>query len=146
MQITKFTDLSLRLLMYLTQEVAASPITINEVAQQFAISRNHLIKVVTRLNKLNWVVATRGRSGGLRLGIQPSALKLGDVLRELENKKSLINCNDPPCVLKGQCNLKEILDHGLNTFYDEMNQYTLQSIVDQKTQQAVIKLHLRYVA
>lgn len=146
MQITKFTDLSLRLLMYLTQEVAASPITINEVAQQFDISRNHLIKVVTRLNKLNWVVATRGRSGGLRLGIQPSALKLGDVLRELENKKSLINCNDPPCVLKGQCNLKEILDHGLNTFYDEMNQYTLQSIVDQKTQQAVIKLHLRYVA
>lgn len=146
MQITKFTDLSLRLLMYLTQEVVASPITINEVAQQFDISRNHLIKVVTRLNKLNWVVATRGRSGGLRLGIQPSALKLGDVLRELENKKSLINCNDPPCVLKGQCNLKEILDHGLNTFYDEMNQYTLQSIVDQKTQQAVIKLHLRYVA
>ncbi|PPC83511.1 MAG: BadM/Rrf2 family transcriptional regulator [Methylotenera sp.] len=146
MQITKFTDLALRVLMYLTQEVSSSPVTINEVAQQFDVPRNHLIKVVTRLNKLNWVIATRGRCGGLKLGIAPENLRLGNVLRELESKNSLINCAEPPCVLSGQCNLKEILDHGLNSFYEEMNKYTLQNIVDQKTQQAVIKLHQRYSA
>lgn len=146
MQITKFTDLGLRVLMYLTQEIGTSIVTINEIAQQFNVPRNHLIKVVTRLNKLNWVSTTRGRTGGLRLGVQPSELKLGNILRELENKTSLINCSEPPCVLSGQCNLKEILDHGLNSFYEEMNKYTLQSIVDYKTQQAVIKLHQRFVA
>lgn len=132
--------------MYLTQEVGSSIVTINEIAQQFNVPRNHLIKVVTRLNKLNWVATTRGRSGGLRLGVQPSELRLGDILRELENKTSLINCSEPPCVLSGQCNLKEILDHGLRSFYEEMNKYTLQGIVDSKTQQAVIKLHQRFVA
>ena len=146
MQINKFTDLGLRVLMYLTQEVNTSTVTINEVAKQFDVPRNHLIKVVARLSKLNWVVATRGRSGGLRLGLNPAQLKLGNILRELENKTSLVNCAEPLCVLSGQCNLKEILDHGLNSFYEEMNKYTLQSIVDHKTQQAVIKLHQRYVA
>jgi len=145
MQITKFTDLGLRVLMYLTQEVNPSTVTINEIAKQFDVPRNHLIKVVSRLNKLNWVIATRGRAGGLKLGVLPSELKLGNVLRELENKTSLINCAEPLCVLSGQCNLKEILDHGLNSFYEEMNKYSLQSIVDHKTQQAVIKLHHRYV-
>lgn len=145
MQITKFTDLSLRVLMYLSQEVNTSTVTINEIAQQFKVPRNHLIKVVTRLNKLHWVATTRGRSGGLSLGTQSLNLRLGDILRELENKTSLINCSDPPCALNGQCHLREILDYGLNSFYEEMNKYTLQNIVDKKTQLAVIKLHQHYL-
>jgi len=144
MQITKFTDLGLRVLMYLSQEVNGQVVTIHEIAQQFNVPRNHLIKVVTRLNKLNWISTTRGRSGGLKLGANANQLKLGNILKELENKTSLINCNDPPCALSGRCNLKEILDHGLNKFYEEMNQYTLQNIVDKKTQRAVIELHQRF--
>jgi Rrf2 family transcriptional regulator, nitric oxide-sensitive transcriptional repressor len=144
MQITKFTDLSLRVLMYLTHDSNGSIVTINEIAQQFNVPRNHLIKVVTRLNKLNWVFTTRGRNGGLKLAIQASNLKLGDVLIELENKTSLINCVEPPCVLAGRCNLKQILDHGLASFYKEMNKYTLQTIMDKTTQNAVIQLHQRY--
>lgn len=144
MQITKFTDLSLRVLMYLTHDAHGSIVTINEIAQQFDVPRNHLIKVVTRLNKLNWVITSRGRNGGLKLARQASELKLGDILIELENKTSLINCDLPLCVLAGRCNLKQILDHGLNVFYQEMNKYTLQTIMDKTTQNAVIQLHQRY--
>ena len=144
MQITKFTDLSLRVLMYLTHDANGSIVTINEISQQFDVPRNHLIKVVTRLNKLNWVITTRGRNGGLKLAMRSSELKLGDILMELENKTSLINCGEPLCVLAGRCNLKQILDHGLNIFYQEMNKYTLQTIMDKTTQNAVIQLHQRY--
>lgn len=144
MQITKFTDLSLRVLMYLTHDADGLIVTINEIAQQFDVPRNHLIKVVTRLNKLNWVITTRGRNGGLKLAMKASELKLGDILIELENKKTLINCGEPLCVLADRCNLKHILDHGLNVFYQEMNKYTLQTIMDKTTQNAVIQLHQRY--
>jgi Rrf2 family nitric oxide-sensitive transcriptional repressor len=144
MQITKFTDLGLRVLMYLSQEVNGSVVTIHEISQQFNIPRNHLIKVVTRLNKLHWISTTRGRTGGLKLGANASELKLGNILKELESKTTLINCDAPPCALNGRCNLKAILDHGLNKFYEEMNKYTLQNIVDKKTQLAVIELHHRY--
>jgi Rrf2 family nitric oxide-sensitive transcriptional repressor len=75
MQITKFTDLGLRVLMYLSQEVNGQVVTIQEIAQQFNVPRNHLIKVVTRLNKLNWISTTRGRTGGLKLGANANQLK-----------------------------------------------------------------------
>ena len=130
--------------MYLSQEVNGSVVTIHEISQQFNVPRNHLIKVVTRLNKLNWISTTRGRTGGLKLGANASELKLGNILKELESKTTLINCDAPPCALNGRCNLKAILDHGLNKFYEEMNNYTLQDIVDKKTQLAVIELHHRY--
>jgi len=146
MQINKFTDLSLRVLMYLTQEVRDTPVTISEISQQFNVPRNHLIKIVTRLNKLNWISATRGRNGGLKLAVHSNNLKLGDVIKELENTSALINCDDPPCVLNGGCQLKTILDTGLKYFYQEMNKYSLQDIVDHRTQQVVIKMHRQYVA
>ena len=146
MQITKFTDLALRVLMYLTYEDNLSSVTISEIAQQFEVPRNHLIKVVTKLNKLGWIYATRGRNGGLRLEIDPANLKLGDILEKLENKTSLINCHTPPCVIRGRCHLKAVLDLGLRNFYNDMNKYSLKDIVDPKTKQAVIKLHKDYIA
>jgi len=130
--------------MYLSHEVDGSVVTIQEIAQQFNVPKNHLVKVVTRLNKLNWITTTRGRTGGLKLGANANQLRLGNILKELENKTTLINCNEPPCALSGRCNLKQILDHGLSNFYEEMNKYTLKSIVDKKTQLAVIELHQRY--
>ncbi len=145
MQITKFTDLSLRVLMYLTQENRVLPVTINEIAEQFSVPRNHLIKVVTRLNKLGWVFATRGRNGGLRLGRQASQLMLGNILQELENAPALIDCAKPPCALKGQCHLKEILDVGLKSFYEHMNTFSLADVVNHQTQSAVISMHQRYL-
>jgi len=144
MQLTKFTDLSLRVLMYLTQEDRLIPVTINEVASQFDVPRNHLIKVVTRLNKLGWLSATRGRNGGLRLGVVADKLRLGDMLMELENATALIDCAVPPCSLKGQCHLKEILDIGLKEFYEHMNTFTLADIVNVKTKSAVINMHKQY--
>jgi Rrf2 family nitric oxide-sensitive transcriptional repressor len=146
MQLNKFTDLSLRVLMYLTQETRSTPITISEIAQQFNVPRSHLVKIVTRLNKLALITATRGRTGGLKLNANPSQLKLGNVIKELENSKSLVNCNTPPCILKGRCRLKEALDAGLNHFYDEMNKYSLQDIADDRTQSVVISLQRNYAS
>ena len=87
MQINRFTDLSLRVLMYLSQQHEEAPITINEIAKQFNVPKNHLIKVVTRLNKLSWIIASRGRNGGLKLHAASNKLKLGDIVKELENEE-----------------------------------------------------------
>jgi Rrf2 family transcriptional regulator, nitric oxide-sensitive transcriptional repressor len=140
MQISKFTDLSLRVLMYLSYEESNSIVKISEIAVQFKVPRNHLIKVVTKLNKLGWVHTIRGRAGGLHLAKLPRELKLGDMLFALEHG-ALVDCNKPICPIRGECNLKNILDAGLNSFYSEMNKYSLADVVDSKTKMAVIKLH-----
>lgn len=140
MQINKFTDLSLRVLMYLAHEISPQVVTINEIAEKFNAPRNHLIKVVTRLNKLGYILATRGRNGGLKLARPCADIKLGALLQLLEHS-SLIDCNHPVCPIRGMCNLKHILDTGLTMFYREMDQYSLQDIVNNQTESALIALH-----
>lgn len=128
--------------MYLSHEVSQQVMTISEIAEKFNAPRNHLIKVVTRLNKLGYIQATRGRNGGLKLAKPGVEIRLGTLLQLLEHG-SLIDCNHPVCPIRGMCNLKHILDKGLNTFYQEMDQYTLRDILDNQTESALIALHKR---
>jgi len=145
MQLTRFTDLGLRVLMYLTQPERDAPVTNAEVAAQFHVPHNHVIKVVNKLGKLGWVTTRRGRGGGIVLGVSATTLRVGDVLRALEEAEQLINCADPPCVLRGGCQLKHALDVGLTSFYDTMNRYTLADVSSQRTGAKLAALHRNYL-
>jgi Rrf2 family nitric oxide-sensitive transcriptional repressor len=145
MQLTRFTDFGLRVLMYLSQHDRPTPVTIAEIAGQFGVPHNHLIKVVNRLGKVGWVTTLRGRNGGLRLALPPEQLKLGQVLRDLEEATELIDCNDPPCPLDGRCLLKAALDAGLTAFYQAMDRYTLADVCRKQTAATIIQLHRNFL-
>lgn len=145
MQLTRFTDLGLRVLMYLTHRDREQPVTIAEIAGQFSVPHNHLIKVVNRLGKLGWIVATRGRTGGLRLAVDPSVLPLGKVLRELEGQSDLIDCATPPCVLRNGCRLKATLDGALEAFYQALDRTTLADVVSAPTGETIIRMHRQFL-
>lgn len=141
MQLNKFTDIGLRVLMYLSQPRVDQQVTIDEIATTFDLPRNHLIKVITRLNKLGWIRATRGRNGGLELNQASLQLRIGDILRELENTTELINCEKPLCQFHGHCLLKGALQTGLESFYAHMNQHRLIDIVNNNTREKIISMH-----
>ncbi|MBB5017495.1 Rrf2 family nitric oxide-sensitive transcriptional repressor [Chitinivorax tropicus] len=145
MQLTRFTDLGLRVLMYLTYHDRDGYVTISEIADQFAVPHNHLIKVVNKLGKLGWIYAVRGRNGGLKLVSEPSQLKLGRILRELEGSTQLIDCETPVCALNAGCRLKAALDVGLEAFYTAMDTYTLADIVATPTGDKIIQMHRQYI-
>ena len=144
MQLTRFTDLGLRVLMYLTQPERVDAVTSAEIAAQFLVPHNHVIKVVHKLGKLGWIRTQRGRGGGIALDVAPDKLRLGDVLRGLEQADQLIDCADPPCVLRGGCLLKHALDAGLTRFYDELNRYTLADVTAQRTGAKLATLHRNF--
>jgi Rrf2 family nitric oxide-sensitive transcriptional repressor len=146
MQLTRFTDLGLRVLMYLTQHRRDAPVTNAEIASQFGVPQNHVIKVVGRLAKLGWVDTQRGRLGGMRLGVSPSKLRLGQALRALEETEQLVDCSHPPCVLKSRCLLKGALDEGLEAFYAKMDERTLADVCERSTEMALITLHRKYLS
>ena len=65
MRLTSFTDYGLRVLM----RRAGAPdrmFTTDQIATEFAISRNHLTKVVQDLVRHGYVIAQRGKGGGQR--------------------------------------------------------------------------------
>ena len=63
MRLTLQTDYALRLLMYLAVQGERRS-SIREIADQYGISENHLMKVTQRLASLGYVDALRGRHGG----------------------------------------------------------------------------------
>ena len=146
MQLTRFSDLGLRILMYLAQGACTEPVTSAELAALFQVPHNHVIKVVHRLGKLGWIHTQRGRGGGLRLRVAPEDLRLGGVLRALEETTQLVDCSQPPCVLKSRCLLKGALDAGLEAFYLRMDEWTVADVCNAPTRSALLRLHRKLAA
>lgn len=125
MQLNKFTDFGLRLLIYLLQP-SEQVITIAHAARVLNVSENHLVKVAHFMVKQGWIISTRGKGGGIRLAPSTLTLAIGDIVRSLEHDEHLLNCHEPACVLRFSCGLKSVVDHALEQFYQSLNQYQLQ--------------------
>ena len=91
MRLTSFTDYGLRALMRLAGEPDRA-FTTDEIATEFAISRHHLVKIVRDLAKFGFIKTQRGAGGGFRLARAPRSIKLGAVVRALEQKEALVEC------------------------------------------------------
>ncbi|BCU63595.1 hypothetical protein F941_02982 [Acinetobacter bouvetii DSM 14964 = CIP 107468] len=128
MQLNKFTDYALRLLMYIAQP-KEMPYTIAEIAADLHVSQNHLVKIVHFMGKQNWLITTRGKGGGIRLNPQALTLPLGEIVRILQRETPIVECNTPPCVLRSNCGLKGILDQAMEQFYQSLDQYTLADVL-----------------
>jgi len=146
MRLTRFSDIGLRVLMYLVRsDREQPPITVAEIATQFDVPKNHLVKVVGLLAKCGWLTATRGRTGGLKLNTAPAALKLGVVLRALEGEEELIDCDTQVCTLRTDCLLRSALRHAQAEFYVAMDRYTLADITGGKTGAQISTLHIAFL-
>lgn len=129
MQLTHYTDYGLRVLIFLALQEDERRVTITDIAEQFDIPRNHLVKVVHRLGILNYIHTTRGKHGGIRLGHAADQIRIGDVVRHMESKLDIVDCQSPsPCPIKGQCQLKSILNQAGDAFLNVLDQYTIADL------------------
>ncbi len=131
MRLTAFTDYSLRVVIYLAHAPGARS-TIAEVAQAFAISENHLTKVVHLLGKHGILANTRGRGGGLRLGRPAAEINVGEVVRLAEGGDLPAECFSPSsfstCALAGGCGLEQVLDEAIGKFYEVLSRYSVADL------------------
>lgn len=140
MQLTRFTDLGLRVLMFLSVTQPGETRTIGEITAKFDVALNHMTKVVQFMGQQGWLDTIRGKGGGIRLANLPETYRLGDIVRTLERTDDLIECSVPPCVLQGSCTLKALLNRASNTFYAELNRYTLADAITGNTSQVILQL------
>ncbi|NNH37801.1 RrF2 family transcriptional regulator [Acinetobacter terrae] len=136
MQLNKFTDYALRLLMYISRP-RDTPYTIAEIARDLHVSQNHLVKIVHFMGKQDWIITTRGKGGGIRLNAETLNLNLGHIVRILQGNNQIVECNTPPCVLRSNCGLKSILDQALEQFYQSLDHYRLVDVLDKSSSSKV---------
>lgn len=133
MQLTTFTDYSLRVLISVASKTEQERSTIPQIADEYGISRNHLVKVVHHLSRSGYLATVRGRGGGFRLARPASDIRIGDVIRETEQQFNLVPCLDKakpkPCVIESACVLKRVLCQALDAFLEVTDQCTLADLV-----------------
>ncbi|MDX3806833.1 RrF2 family transcriptional regulator [Bosea thiooxidans] len=130
MRLTRFSDYSLRVLMYAASR-GEGLITIEETAATYRISRTHLMKVCHRLTRAGFLRAIRGRSGGLVLARAPSEIGIGEVLRLTEPDFALVECfgGGEDCVMAPRCRLQGVLHEALAAFLATIDRYTLADLM-----------------
>jgi Rrf2 family nitric oxide-sensitive transcriptional repressor len=141
MRLTTFTDYSLRVLIYLAVSTE-DHVTIREIAQRYGISRNHLMKVVQELSQRGYVTALRGKNGGLQLNQAPADIRLGDLVREMENDLALAEClgENNQCILSPACGLQSVLAEALQAFFTTLNNYTLEDVMPGRQRAELVKI------
>ncbi|MHB9879061.1 Rrf2 family transcriptional regulator [Pacificimonas sp. ICDLI1SI03] len=130
MQLSVYSDYALRLLM----QLALCPdrlVTIQEVADSYGISKNHLMKVAHRLGVKDHIETVRGRNGGLRLARPPSRINVGGIIRDTEDNLALVECFDSArntCVISPSCRLKHVLNDAMEAFFQVLDEYTIADL------------------
>lgn len=127
MRLTAFTDFAMRALMRLAGE-PDRVFTTEEIAREFAISRNHLTKVVRELAEAGFVATHRGAGGGFRLARPAETITIGEVVRLLEARHAMVECfraDGGACVLTPRCRLKGKLALAAKAFLAELDKTSL---------------------
>ncbi len=141
MRLTLHTDYALRVLIQVAI-AGGKLITINDIAERFDISKQHLMKVVNALSQNGYLETVRGRGGGIRLRRPPLDINVGQVVRETEEKLDVIGCLERRgyCRIERVCILRGALHDATQAFLAVLDEYTLADLI--KPQRALSSLLL----
>lgn len=132
MRLTLHTDYALRVLVHVGLK-GGDLVTINEIADCYGISKNHLTKVVHQLGRAGYLETVRGKYGGVRLMIPPEQVSMGAFIRRTEDDFALARCmrcdDDGACRIGANCLARRALTEALDGFFCSLDRYTLADMI-----------------
>lgn len=131
MYLSKFTDYSFRILMYLGNNPDKLS-TVDELSSILGLSTHHVKKIVYKLSTNNYILSLKGRNGGIKLGMDPKDINLGKLLEITEDNLDILECfsiENNTCSLNNCCKLKPIINDALESFKLKFSEYTLAYIL-----------------
>jgi len=139
MQLDKFTDYALRVLMTLAVRAPARVPT-SEIAALYGLSESHLSKVATQLAHDGFAASEKGRNGGLTLARPADQIRIGDVVRAMKRDGPVVECfgNNKSCLILPVCGLRAPLAEAQEAFFATLDRYTLADVT--RSRQALAAL------
>ncbi len=129
MKMTSKSDYALRVLIYLQKKKAR--VKIQQIADDYSISKNHLSVVVNTLADLGYVTTTQGPHGGIEFNEKMADHSVGDVLKQFEDF-DIVECfsgEAGSCTIRSNCKLKGMLKKASSAFMNELKQYRIRDLV-----------------
>lgn len=129
MQLDKFTDYALRVLMMLAVR-APQRVATSQIAATYGLSENHLSKVATQLAREGFVTSERGRGGGLILARPADQINVGAVVRAMKRDAPVVECFgiNQSCLILPACGLRTPLAQAQEAFFAALDRYTLADV------------------
>jgi Rrf2 family nitric oxide-sensitive transcriptional repressor len=84
------------------------------------------------LGQIGLVTTVRGRNGGLKLGVEPTAINIGHVVRETETDFHMAECfnrENNQCVYASACVLEDALSTATAAYLHVLDAVTLDKLV-----------------
>lgn len=131
MYLSKFSDYSFRILIYLGNH-PDELFTVDELSTILGLSTHHIKKIIYKLAKNGYIASSKGRNGGIKLGMNPKDINLGQLLEITEDNLNIVEClslENNSCSITKACKLKPIIGEALNSFMLKLSQYTLKDIL-----------------
>jgi len=133
MKLTHQTNYAIRMLMYCHAKDGIS--TVGEISKFYGLSEKFLTKILHTMAKHGYVTTIRGRGGGFVLAKTGTSIRLGDLIKNIEESFELAECFQPGasnCPLVTSCGLNQALSGALQGFFDSLNQYTLNDLTQKQ--------------
>ncbi len=134
MEISQFTDYSLRVLIRAAVNESDELITSRQVAEEYGLSFNHITKVTHNLALNGYLKTVRGRGGGFSLARPASQIGIGEIVRKTEDM-SYVEClrsDGGKCCISTACQLKAIFIEARTALLNVLDQYSLADIARRK--------------
>jgi Rrf2 family nitric oxide-sensitive transcriptional repressor len=125
--LNRATDIALRALMLMAR--TGDQLTVDELAVALRVPRSHLAKVVQRLQRNGFATTVRGRTGGVQVPVELLDTTVGAVVRAFEGDVEVVNCDEPPCPLRGGCRLRTALRAAQQAFLASLDEVTLRELL-----------------
>lgn len=129
MRLNRKTDYCLRVLIYLQLNPGKS--RIQDIADSYGISKNHLSVAVNKLSELNLILSTQGPKGGIEFNPTAAETNIADVITKIE-AFDIVDCFEvegKSCSLNPRCKLKKMLSNATDSFISELKTYKIKDLI-----------------
>jgi len=104
MRLTTKSRYGTRLILDLAVNAKTGPVPLSDVSKRQNISLKYLEQLILKLKKAGLVKSQRGPFGGHMLAKSPDAIRIGDIVRTLEETTAITDCAEKEEKLCGVCN------------------------------------------
>jgi len=128
MRLTKQTSHAIRILIHCAH-ARGELVKVADIAEDLGLTQQNVFKIVHILTRAKFLQAVRGRYGGVRLAREPSAIRIGDVVRATEVTHVVIEGEPPAKGRRGKTQpISRVLDDALEAFISVLDQHTLEDM------------------
>lgn len=129
MRLKTKTDYCIRILIFLQKH--HGKVRIQEIADSYGISKNHLSVAANKLSELGYINSTLGPKGGIEFNRSAENKTVGELVSQIE-KFEIVECFDSDsntCSLNPHCKLKGMLSRATSSFVKELEKYKIKDLV-----------------